>query len=63
MVDVFDSRGEYIDNFFLDFPDGFTPLGLLLGRVVLKNGFLFSVDSDAEGYFTIAKYEILDPER
>ncbi len=63
LIDVFDARGKYIDNFYLEFPSGYTPSGLLLGTVVLKNGFLYSVDTDAEGYYTIAKYEILDSGR
>ena len=61
LVDVFDAQGRYIDNFFLDFPSGFTPSGLILGRVVLKDGFIYTVDEDAEGFFSIAKYKILDP--
>jgi hypothetical protein len=61
LVDVFDAQGRYIDNFFLEFPSGITPSGLILGRVVLKDGFIYTVDEDAEGFFSIAKYKILDP--
>ncbi|MGA2533532.1 MAG: hypothetical protein ABSG19_10905 [Candidatus Aminicenantales bacterium] len=61
LVDVFDARGRYVDNFYLEFPSGFTPSGLILGRVVLKDGFLYTVDEDAEGLFSIAKYKTLDP--
>ena len=61
LVDVFDARGRYIDNFYLEFPAGFTPVGLMLGRIALKDGFLYTVDEDAEGFFSIAKYEVLDP--
>ncbi len=60
LIDVFDAKGRYIDSFFLEFPSGFTP-GLILGRIVLKGGFLYTVDEDAEGFFSIGKYEILDP--
>jgi len=63
LIDVFDARGKYIDNFYLEYPSGYTPSGLLLGTVVLKNGFFYSVDTDAEGYHSIAKYEILDSGR
>lgn len=60
LIDVFDVQGKYIDNFYLDFPSGITPVDFFLGRVVLKNGFLYTIDEDAEGFFSIAKYEILD---
>jgi hypothetical protein len=60
LVDVFDAQGRYVDCFFLEFPPGFTP-GLTLGKIVLKDGFLYTVDEDAEGFFSIGKYEILDP--
>jgi hypothetical protein len=58
LVDVFDARGRYVDAFYLEFPSGFTPVGLMLGRVALKDGYLYTVDEDAEGFFSIAKYEI-----
>ncbi|NTV80965.1 MAG: hypothetical protein HGA24_06040 [Candidatus Aminicenantes bacterium] len=58
LVDVFDARGRYIDCFYLEFPAGFTPVGLMLGRVALNGGYLYTVDEDAEGFFSIAKYEI-----
>jgi len=61
LVDVFDDRGRYRDSFFLEFPPGFSPSGLLPGRVVLKDGFLYTVDEDTEGLFSIAKYATLDP--
>lgn len=60
LVDVFDSKGRYIDNFYLEFPSGIEPLGSLLYRIVMKDGFLYTVDQDAEGYFSVAKYEIPD---
>jgi hypothetical protein len=63
LIDVFDDRGRYIDNFYLEFPSGFTPIDFFLGRIVLKNGFLYTVDEDAEGFYSIAKYEILDSEK
>jgi hypothetical protein len=61
LVDVFDSSGRYVDNFYLEFPSGIEPPGSLLGKIALKEGFLYSIDQDAEGYFSIAKYEISDP--
>jgi hypothetical protein len=60
LIDVFDSQGKYVDNFYLEFPAGITPVGLRLGSLVLKNEFLYTIDENAEGYFSIAKYEILD---
>jgi hypothetical protein len=60
LVDVFDAKGRYVDAFYLEFPSGFTPSQLFLGRVALKNGFLYTVDEDAEGLFSIAQYEIRD---
>lgn len=60
LVDVFDAQGRYIDCFFLEFPPGLTP-GLTHGKIALRDGFLYTVDEDAEGFFSIGKYEILDP--
>jgi hypothetical protein len=62
LVDVFDAQGRYADCFFLEFPSGFTP-GLILGKIVLKDGFLYTVDEDAEGFFSIAKYKVQDPDK
>lgn len=60
LVDVFDAKGKYVDAFYLEFPSGFAPSQLLLGRVAMKNGFLYTVDEDTESLFSIAKYEIRD---
>ena len=58
LVDVFDARGRYIDCFYLEFPAGFTPVGPMLGRIALNGGYLYTVDEDAEGLFSIGKYSL-----
>lgn len=61
LVDVFDLEGKYVDNFYLAFPEGRKPRSFGYGgTVAVKGRHFYSVDEDEEGYFSIAKYSVID---
>lgn len=60
LVDVYNMEGKYIDSFYLVYPEGRQPRNFAYGTVAIKGGFLYSIDEDAEGYFSIAKYSVID---
>jgi len=61
LIDVFDKDGRYLDNFYLAYPAGFTPVQYNPGFFAAHGGFLYSIDQDAEGYASIGKYALGDP--
>ena len=58
LIDVYDRDGKYVDNFFLCFPDDIEPKRYQSIQLIAWKNFLFSVDQDKEGYYSIAKYRI-----
>jgi hypothetical protein len=60
LIDVFDKDGKYVDNFFLSFPADTEPKRYQSIQLIVSRGFLYSVDQDKEGYYSIAKYIIGD---
>ena len=61
LIDVFDKDGRYLDNFYLAYPAGFAPCQYNPGFMTARDGFFYSIDQDEEGYFSIAKYALVDP--
>ncbi len=59
LVDVYNMKGEYIDNFYLEFPVNITPRHFGYGAIVLKNGYIYTIDEHSNGFFSIAKYEVV----
>jgi hypothetical protein len=58
LIDVFNSGGKYIDNFYLKTPEG---SALKLGRpghVTVLGDFLYGIEETSEGTFVIKKYRI-----
>ena len=60
LVDVFDMEGSYVDNFYLAYPVGRQPRNFSYGTVVIKGDYFYSVDEDEEGFYSIAKYSVID---
>ena len=60
LVDVFDMDGAYIDSFYLAYPEGRLPRNFAYGTVAVKGDHFYSVDEDEEGFFSIAKYTVID---
>jgi hypothetical protein len=57
LVDVYNMKGEYIDNFYLEFPTNITPRNFAYGTIVAKDGFIHTIDEHEDGYFSVAKYK------
>lgn len=62
LIDVYNMEGNYIDNFYLQFPENINPRNFGYGIIALEAGYLYSVDEHSDGYFSIAKYKVLDNE-
>ena len=58
LIDVYDMEGKYIDSFFLCFPNDIEPKRYGNIQIIARKNFLFSVDQDKEGYYSIAKYRV-----
>ena len=57
LVDVYSMKGEYIDNFYLEFPTNITPRNFAYGTIAAKEGFIYTIDEHKDGYFSVAKYK------
>ena len=55
LVDVYNMKGEYIDNFYLEFPANMTPRNFAHGTIVVKEGYIYTIDEHSDGYISIAK--------
>lgn len=60
LIDVYDTDGRFVDYFFLIFPEGIEPKRYQSIQLIAWQDYLFSVDQDSEGYYSIAKYRIKD---
>jgi len=60
LIDSYDMDGRYIDNFFLCFPNDIEPKRYQNIKIIAWKNFLYSVDQDKEGYYSIGKYSIDD---
>ena len=62
MVDVFNSDGKYIDNFYLPLFNSKTGdcFYQLYWPMVIKGNFLYAIEHDKDWNFSIAKHEIID---
>jgi len=60
LIDVYDIEGKYIDYFYLEFPREVNCRPFLYGTIALKDAYLYTIDEHSDGYFSIAKYEIVD---
>jgi hypothetical protein len=59
LIDVYNMEGAYINNFYLQFPKGITCY-FYYGRISIKGSYIYTIDEDKDGYFSIAKYKIMD---
>ncbi len=60
LVDVYDMDGKFVDYFFLCFPDNLEPKRYQNIQLIAWKDYLYSIDQDSEGYYSIAKYRIED---
>lgn len=60
LVDVYNMEGKYIDNFYLEFPENIIPRHFDYRFISLVGEYIYSIDEHSDGYFSIAKYKILN---
>lgn len=60
LIDVYNMKGIYIDNFYLRFPEDIIPRNFAYGTIVIKGSYIYTIDEDSKGYFSIGKYQIMD---
>lgn len=61
LIDVFDEKGEYLDNFYLSPPEGVNMFDFFKEHEIhIYNGFLFMRQADEEGNPIVVKYKIAD---
>lgn len=59
LVDVFDMSGHYIDNFYLQYPEGLSHAYFSSSDVTIAGDFLYSIDEEKVGTMSVNKYRIL----
>jgi len=60
LVDVYDTDGHYIDNFYLQYPEGLSHEYFSSSDVTIAGDFLYSIDEEKDGTMSVNKYRILD---
>lgn len=59
LVDVFDEKGLYVDNFHLSYPEGVEPYAVSTWIKTVSGDFVYTVEKGGEGEFFIVKNRIL----
>jgi hypothetical protein len=59
LVDVYDMDGHYIDNFYLQYPEGLSHAHFSSSDVTIAGDFLYSIDEERDGTMSVNKYRIL----
>jgi hypothetical protein len=60
LIDVFNSKGQYIDNFYLKLPESLAHKSRIYKPLVVSGDFLFTIEQDEDGTYAIKKYKIKD---
>jgi hypothetical protein len=60
LIDVFDLKGRYLDNFFLKFPEGSGLKTLAPSRSAVAGGYLYALILTEEETYAVVKYRIED---
>jgi len=60
LVDIYDMSGNYIDNFYLNFPKTLVPHKFNMSSIVIKGEYVFTVDQGTDDFYSVAKYKIVD---
>ena len=60
LIDVFNSEGQYIDNFYLKFPDNLARNSYGYKPVIISGNFLYTIEQNDDGTNAISKYGIED---
>jgi hypothetical protein len=60
LIDVFNFEGQYIDNFYLKFPDNLARDSFGYKPMIVSGSFLYAVEQDEDGTYAISKHKIED---
>lgn len=60
LIDVFDSEGQYIDNFYLKFPENLVRRYHGDAIMDISGDSLFTIEQNEDGIYAIKKYKIED---
>jgi hypothetical protein len=60
LVDVYNFKGQYIDNFYLEYPDQIAPLRIDLWIKAIAGNYVYTVEQDEKGMYAIVKSKIVD---
>jgi hypothetical protein len=60
LIDVFNSEGQYIDNFYLKFPDNLAHDSYGYKPMIVSGKFIYIIEQNDDGTNTITKYKIED---
>ena len=60
LIDVFNFKGQYIDNFYLKFPDNLARDIFGYKREIISGSFLYAIEQDEDGTYAISKHKIED---
>lgn len=60
LIDVFDSEGQYIDNFYIKFPENLVRRYRGNTAMDISGDYLFTIEQNKDGIYAIKKYKIED---
>lgn len=60
LVDVYDSEGQYIDNFYIKFPENLVRIYHGYTAMDISGDYLFTIEQNKDGIYSIKKYKIED---
>jgi len=60
LIDVFNFKGQYVDNFYLKFPDNLARDIFGYKREIISGSFLYAIEQDEDGTYAISKHKIED---
>ncbi|GAH76276.1 unnamed protein product, partial [marine sediment metagenome] len=61
LIDVYNFKGRYIDNFYLKFPENLVRRYQGDTAMYVLGDYLYTLEKDVKGFYSIKKYKIEDP--
>jgi hypothetical protein len=58
LVDVYNEKGKYIDNFYIKLPDGFGYLQMNHFKPLIQKDLIYTIETDEDENFRIVKYRL-----
>ena len=58
LVDVYNEKGKYMDNFYLKLPEGTKYLKMNFFKPLIQKDLIYTIETDEDENFMIKKYRI-----